>query len=165
VRCFYLDASALAKRYSLEVGTVLMNHLFAQVAPSRLYVFNVGLAEVASVVVRKRNAGQLTAALCAQTVLDLGAEIVRSASLRKFVADDALVATALPLIETHSINATDAIILRSALNLAISLRAAGDDLVLCACDQRLLRAASAEGLATFNPETQDQVALDAFLAP
>ena len=38
--------------------------------------------------------------------------------LHKVVAGNALVTTALPLIEVHSINATDAIILRSALNLA-----------------------------------------------
>jgi hypothetical protein len=33
-----------------------------------------------------------------------------------------------------------------------------------ASDQRLLRAAAAEGLATFNPETQSQAELDALIA-
>jgi hypothetical protein len=65
----------------------------------------------------------------------------------------------------HSINSTDALILKSALAIARRLRAAGDELVLVASDQRLLRAAQAEGLAIFDPETQDQAALAALLGP
>jgi hypothetical protein len=70
---------------------------------------------------------------------------------------------ALALIETHSINATDAIILQSALGLRTRLRSAGDDLVLMGSNQRLIRAAQAEGLATFNPETQSQADLSVLL--
>jgi hypothetical protein len=36
---------------------------------------------------------------------------------------------------------------------------------LVASDQRLLRAAQAEGLPTFDPETQDQAALGALTGP
>jgi hypothetical protein len=67
----------------------------------------------------------------------------------------------LPLIIAHSINSTDALILKSALAFARRLRRASDDLVQVASDQRLLRAAHAEGLTTFNPENQDQAALSA----
>jgi predicted nucleic acid-binding protein len=165
VRSFCLDASALAKRYAAEVGTPLMNHLFTQVPPSRMSLFNVGIAEVVSLLVRKKNAGLLTAATCAQALIEVENELIRSPNLNRFTADDALVTDALPLIQKHSINSTDAIVLRSALDLAVPLRAAGDDLVLVASDQRLLRAAQAEGLATFNPETQTQADLDALLAP
>jgi hypothetical protein len=38
-------------------------------------------------------------------------------------------------------------------------------LVLVASDQRLLRAAQAQGLNTFNPETQDRAALAPLLGP
>jgi hypothetical protein len=81
------------------------------------------------------------------------------------VAGNGLVTTALPLIEADSINATDAIILRLALNLAARLRLAGNDLVLMASDQRLLRAAQSEGLLIFNPEVQSQAELDALRGP
>jgi len=64
--------------------------------------------------------------------------------------------TSLSLIVAHSINSTGAITLRSALAIVQKLRAGGDDLVLVSSDQRLLRAAQAEGLLTFNPENQDQ---------
>jgi hypothetical protein len=38
-------------------------------------------------------------------------------------------------------------------------------LVLVSSDQRLLRAAQAEGLVTFNPEIQDQATLAALVGP
>ena len=33
---FWLDASALVKRYIVETGTPLMNHLYARVPPSQM---------------------------------------------------------------------------------------------------------------------------------
>jgi predicted nucleic acid-binding protein len=165
VQSFYLDASALAKRYAPEVGTPVVNHLFARAPADRLYLFNIGIAEVVSVPVRKRNAGNLSAAAFTQALTELGTEIVSSAAVHKMTADERLVTAALPLIDTHSINATDAIVLRSALDIALALRATGDDLVLVASDQRLLRAAQGEGLTTLDPETQDQTALDTLLHP
>jgi predicted nucleic acid-binding protein len=162
---FFLDASALAKRYAPEVGTPLINHLFARVTPDRFLVFNVGVAEVVSLLVRKRNGGRITPAACSQALLDLGSEIVHSPTLRKTGADETLVFAAVPLIIRHGINATDAILLRIALDAAIPMRSAGDDLVLVASDQRLLRAAQAERLQTFSPETQSQADLDALIGP
>jgi predicted nucleic acid-binding protein len=165
VHFFFLDASALAKRYAPEVGTPLLNHLLTSVPQDRLYVLNVGIAEVLSLLVRRKNAGRLSAASYSQALTEFGAEIVSSRRLHKLVAGNALVTVALALIEVHSINGTDAILLRLALDLATRLRAAGHDLVLVASDQRLLRAAQAEGLRTFDPETQGQVVLDALLGP
>ena len=40
-----------------------------------------------------------------------------------------------------------------------------DDLALVSSDQRLLRAAQAEGIITFNPESQDQAALGLLVGP
>jgi predicted nucleic acid-binding protein len=162
-RYFYLDASALAKRYAREAGSSAINHLFARLAPDRMIVFGVGVAEVFSILVRKRNGGQITPAACAQALIDFDAEITRQARIQKIIADIGLITAALPLIDHHSINATDAILLRSALDLAANLRARGDDLVLVASDGRLLRAARAEGLIVFNPETQTAADLDLLL--
>lgn len=162
---FYLDASALAKRYAWEAGTAVINHLFARVATERFTIFNVGTGEVLSILVRKRNAGYLSGVAFSQALLEFTAEVVHAPRLHKLAADEALVTGALPLIQAHSINATDSIILRSALDLAYRRRAAEDDLVLVASDHRLLRAAQAEGLLTFDPETQDAAALDALLGP
>ena len=112
------------------------------------------MGEVVSLLVRKRNAGIISTAALNQTLLDFTAEIVTATAVQRLIADDALVEASFGLIQVHSINATDAIILRSALDTAATLRVAGDDLVLVASDLRLLRAGQAEGLLTFNPETQ-----------
>jgi hypothetical protein len=53
--------------------------------------------------------------------------------------------------------------LQAAVDLAAQLRVDGDDLALVAADQRLLRAAQAEGLVTLNPETQAESDLDVLL--
>jgi predicted nucleic acid-binding protein len=165
VRSFYADASALAKRYFPEPGAVLVDHLFANVSQGRLYVLNVGIAEVVSALVRKKNAGQFSPAALRQALANLDTEVVHSKNIVILETDNPLVTTGLPLIETYSINGTDAILLRSALSLAKSLRLIGDDVVLVTSDQRLLKAAQAEGLVTFNPETQTQADLDALLQP
>jgi predicted nucleic acid-binding protein len=163
VRFFYLDASALAKRYVPERGSALVDHLFASVTPDRFWVFNVGIGEVVSLLVRKRNVGALPPAALVQAIADFMAEVGSSTALRKVVAQDALVTASLDLIQTHSINATDAIILQSALDISTLLKAAGDDLVLVASDLRLLRAAQAVGHMTFNPETQTLADLNALI--
>jgi predicted nucleic acid-binding protein len=163
VRCFFTDASALAKRYAPEHGSLLLDHLFASLPLNRLYILNVGMAEVVSLLVRKKNAGHLSSSAFAQAMLNFTAEILSSTSIQKIEVTNALVTSAVSFIESHSINATDAIILRSALDHTGNLRSAGDDLVLMASDQRLLRAAQAEGLTTFNSETQSQADLDALL--
>jgi predicted nucleic acid-binding protein len=161
----YLDASALAKRYVPEVGTPEVNHLFRRVPADRLVVLNVGAAEVVSLMVRKRNAGRIAATNFQQVLADFVAEIVAPAFPVKVQADDARVFAAFPLIDTHSLNAADAILLRSALDLAAELRTRGDDLLIVSSDLRLLRACQAERLATFNPEAQSIVDLDAVLGP
>jgi predicted nucleic acid-binding protein len=162
---FFLDASGLGKRYAPEVGTPLMNHLFAMVSPDRFLVFDMGMGEVLSLLVRKRNSGRLPAATFAQALADFQAEIIRSTRVRILSSDTTIVLASLPFILTHSINSTDAVVLRLALELAIELRPRGDDLVLVASDQRLLRAAQTEGLFPFNPETQSQADLDALIGP
>ncbi len=152
MRFFFLDASALAKRYAPEQGTGLINHLWASVPPDRICIFNIGIAEIVSVLVRKRNAGAISPTSFAQSLLLLQSELVGSSPLRKLIADNASVTAALRHIDKHSINSTDAAVLGAALDLAAYARSTGDDLVLVASDQRLLRAAKAEGLSTFDPE-------------
>ncbi|MFN0107779.1 MAG: type II toxin-antitoxin system VapC family toxin [Blastocatellia bacterium] len=160
---FYLDASALAKRYASELGTPVINHLFSRVRLDRIFVLYLGVAEVTSILVRKGNAKVFTASTTAQAFLDLEAEIINQPLIQKLDAEASLVIAALELIRKHSINATDSTLLRSALDLAADLRVNGYDLALVASDHRLLRAAQVEGLLTFNPEQQSTTDLDLLL--
>jgi predicted nucleic acid-binding protein len=165
MNAFFLDGSALAKRYVPEIGSALMDVLLDTVPEQRLYLLNLGYAEVASVLVRKKNAGRISAAVFTQALLNLEREVIRSLGKHLLAFDNSVASDALALIVKHATNATDAVVLRLALDIAQLLRAGGDDLVLVASDQRLLRAAQAEGLVTFNPESQDRTALTPLIGP
>jgi predicted nucleic acid-binding protein len=164
-RWVYWDASALAKRYTVEPGTTLVNGLFRRVSRDRMACLIMSVLEVISILVRKNNALVLSATGYQQAMAEFDKEVVHAADFTKDSITDTLVYASSPFIEKHSINATDALVLRSALDFAVNLRKAGDDLVLVASDQRLLRAAQAEGLDIFNPETQPQSDLDLLLVP
>lgn len=160
---FLLDASALAKRYTLETGSACVDFLFDNVAHDRLMCLMLGAAEVASVLVRRRNSGAFPASSLSQSMVNLKAEVVDADEFNTLSMDNDLISAAMPLIDRHAINATDAVLLRLALDLAARLRVDGADLVLVASDKRLQRAAQAEGLLAFDPETQTETELDVLL--
>jgi predicted nucleic acid-binding protein len=160
---FYWDTSALAKRYVNELGSPLVNRLFGRAVPSRMMVLGVTIGELVSIVVRLRNSGTISQAQFTLVMQEVRREVIAAPEISLEPAPTELVFASLVQIERHSINSTDALVLRSALGLAGQLRAAGDDLVLLASDQRLLRAAAAEGLTTFNPETDTLDRLDALI--
>jgi uncharacterized protein len=157
---FWLDASALAKRYVPEIGSPLMNHLFASVPPTSLACLLEGIGEVISILVRARNRGGLSATRFRQTMSRFSLEVIRDNDFEKLSADPIQVTTSWQWIEKHSLNSTDSIILQCVLDKASELRADGHNLILVSADARLIRAANAESVVTFNPETDDQTLLD-----
>lgn len=162
---FLFDGSALVKRYAVEPGKPLVDRIFATASRDRLFCLMIGGAEAAAALVRKRNGGVMSPASFATAMTELRAEVLNAPDLLKPESDNRLISASIPLLDKHGINATDAVVLQTALELGPILRAAGNDLVLVACDRRLLRAAQAEGLLTFDPENQTQAELDALLGP
>jgi predicted nucleic acid-binding protein len=162
---FLIDASALGKHYVPERGTILMHHLFARVARDRLACLMLGAAEVVAALVRKRNGGLITPAAFAVAMAQLRVEVLNAPDFTKLPADNATINASLPLLQTYPVNANDGIVLQSALDFGSQAQATGHTLVLATSDQRLLRAAHAEGLVTFDPESQSQADLDALIGP
>ena len=157
---FYLDASALVKRYTRESGSDKILFLFPNVPLARLSCLTIGAMEVFWICVRKRNDGRITDRQFERAVTHLRREVINSQSDFKTISvPDSLVWDSMNLIEIHSLNSVDAMVLRSALNIAAELRSTDDRLVLVASDQRLLRAAQTEGLQIFNPEIDSQQTL------
>ena len=72
------DASALAKRYCPEVGSDTVAALFGAGPPLRMVTTFPGYAETFSVLVRKRNRGEITAATFTKTKSLLRLEIIDS---------------------------------------------------------------------------------------
>ncbi len=160
---FYFDASALGKRYAAEIGSTLVSHLFAATPHSHFIVLLAAIGETLSILVRRRNGQLLTPKAYQAAYAAMRAELLEAGQIRLQSVEDALVVASLPLIERHSINSTDALVLRSALDLAALLRSRGHTLVMVAADARLVRAAAAEGLSTFNPESDNHEKLDALI--
>ena len=150
---FYFDASALVKRYTQEEGSDIINYLFGHVPLNRMTCLILGVIELYWVCVRKKNDGRISSEDYIQSRINLNYEIVDSRSAFNTISvSDALVLSSMPLIESHSLNSTDALVLRSALDINIELHNTDNRLVLIASDQRLLKAAQQEGLLVFNPE-------------
>ena len=154
---FYFDASALAKRYTDEVGSDKIDFFFDNVPLEHLSCLTLGAIEVFWICVRKRNDGRITNHQFERATTHLRREVINNQSDFKTISvPDSLVWDSMRLIETHSLNSVDAMVLRSALDTAAELRSTDDRLVLVASDQRLLRAARTEGLQIFNPELDSQ---------
>src|SRR5947209_8219953 len=112
---FLCDASALVKRYAPETGSPLVDHLFTQVSRDRLLCLMLGAAEAVAALVRKRNRGLLTHALCGAAILRLRAEVLDAGDFVKLPSPNPLINLALPLLERYAINSADAIVLKTAL--------------------------------------------------
>lgn len=156
---FIIDASALAKRFVSEAGTPNLDALFERANPERFIVLDIGIAEVVSVLVRKRNQAKLAPGLLVQALRELETQVIDDEAVSKVSSDMEIVLAAMKLIEPYSLNASDSILLSIAIELVTVLRAQGDDLVVVASDQRLLRAARAVHLQVFDPEIDTESAL------
>lgn len=162
---FWLDASACVKRYIVEEGTSLINYFFAHVPLDDMFCLLEGVGEIISVIVRSRNRGTITTSAFNQAKRLLNDEIVHRAEVELVLPTENQVSASWGFIEKYSINSTDAILLQCALDRTHEFRVNGDNLVLVSSDQRLLNAARNEGLFTFNPEIDNQAALDILIDP
>jgi predicted nucleic acid-binding protein len=113
----YFDASALIKRFSPETGTPLINELFHSLPISRMTCSTIGILEVISIFTRKRNDGRLSQTLFDQCMIEFRNEIIDNEAFLTTPVNDAVLLSSLDLIRKYNLNATDAIILWSVIEL------------------------------------------------
>lgn len=142
----------------------MVNDLFLQHPIEQITCATIGILEVISVLVRKQNDGRLSSPLYSQAIADLNENILANEAFSLTAVDDNLIISSLDLIALHNINATDAIILRSCLNLQNILQEENHHLILCCCDKRLLRAAKQENIEVLDPEVNTQAELSKLLS-
>lgn len=160
---FWLDANAIVKQYVTETGTPLINHLFTRVALNQIFCLFDSMDETRHVFVKKKNGGEITITTFNQAIQRFETGFIYHADVEKVNPTQSQKTASRQLIETYSINSTDAYILQCALDTADNLRTAGDDLILVSSDKRLLTAADKEGLLIFDPETGNQTDLDVLI--
>jgi predicted nucleic acid-binding protein len=147
---YYVDTSALVKRYVDETGSGwLRTALGAEPAPSVIIV-HLAVVEMTSTLARRLREGVLTPAEYAQLQ-----NAFRSDCLDEYeiaVAVGGIIDQANRLLEAYPLRAYDAVHLATAV--VANQRLVGSNLaplVFLSSDDRLNEAASAEGLAVDNP--------------
>jgi uncharacterized protein len=150
--CLRWDASGLVKRYAPETGTDTVNALFDHTPPAELVTTVLGYAETFAILIRKRNAGCISAATCTAAIALLQDEVIHTADFRVLLLEPATIIGGTVFVERHNLNSADAAILLTYLQFAQSAAVTGSRCAIVSADTRLIRAATGKGLPAINPE-------------
>jgi predicted nucleic acid-binding protein len=152
VAAYFLDASALVKRYVMETGTLWVTGLLDPAARNRLYIARITGAEVTAALTRRERGGHLSPTDAAAAVASFQHDYANR--LRPVEITAVLIGNAMKAARTHGLRGYDAVQLAAALY-ANSRRVARKlaPLVFVTADTSLLVAGVAEGLATDDPNT------------
>ena len=147
---YYLDASALVKRYVDEVGSDWLRTTIASGQPSLLFTSRMTIVEVISAFARRARDGSL-----AFEELAIARDAFRGDCLNEYQIMPptmTVIDMACALLEQHPLRAYDATHLATALGAQQFLVAQGHPaFTFLSADDRLNHAASAEGLEVDNP--------------
>lgn len=141
---FYVDTSALVKRYHIELGSDQVDRLFADLDAS-LVTANLAVTELTSALDRKCQDGALTREGLAQVLAVAAQDLLAEFWLLEL--DRTHIRRSQQLILQHHLRTLDA------LHLAAILSIKDLHPVLVSADTRLLQAADREGIELLNPET------------
>jgi predicted nucleic acid-binding protein len=147
---YYLDASALVKRYVDEVGSDWLHAIIASAEPSLLFTSRLTIVEVISAFARRVRNGSLTPEEYATARDAFQGDCLNEYQIMPPTM--AVIDLTCTLLERHPLRAYDAIHLATALG-AQQFLVAQDYAppTFLSADDRLNRAAAAEGLAVDNP--------------
>jgi hypothetical protein len=150
VSFFYLDSSALVKRYLPEVGSTWINALTDPNSGHTILVSALTRVEAAAAIAARQRAGTITLqernAAIALLLLHYHTEY------RPVLVDAIVIDRAVGLTQTYRLRGYDAIQLASALEVNTRYHAAGlAGITFLAADSDLLAAAQHEGLAIDDP--------------
>lgn len=143
---YYVDTSALAKRYVKETGTTWVLSWVEPVANNIIVICDITPVEMFSLLQKRLRQGQLSAANIGILQNDFLAHAEKE--YLSVALTDAILNRARNLVTQHKLRTLDAIQLASALDATASL---GEPITFVAGDVDLLAAARAEGLATDDP--------------
>ena len=151
---FYLETSALLKRYRSEKGTDLVEELFESKSKSdSLLTSRFTLVEVSSVLTRLRRAGTLSRQASEIVLRELAGDFQGPAYVLS-VSDSTLDSATL-LTQEYALRASDAVQLASALEVRDS--GSGGAVFFVCSDGKLNNAASESALAVLDPEANESL--------
>lgn len=147
---FYLDSSALLKRYQKESGSEFIDQLFEYLIKSSAYLFTSVLTEVefTSAIFRLSREQKLTLDEAKGAIYFFEIESISRVSYLPF--DSEIIYSAKNILSNHPLKSHDAIQLASALE----ARYYYDDLYFVADDEKLCRAAEQENFNVLRPRKE-----------
>jgi predicted nucleic acid-binding protein len=147
---FFVESSALVKRFAPESGSSFVLNLLRPSAKNRFYVARITEVEVCAALVRRRKGQSLSASQSSKAMRRLRREFpIRFTHIA--INEDVIIG-ALRLTETYGLRGYDAVQLSAALK-ANSERVSRGllPLILVSSDDELNSAAKSEGLTVENP--------------
>jgi hypothetical protein len=150
VNIYFLDSSALIKRYVVEIGSPWIKTLTDSQTGNSLLLVRITWVEVLSAFARRQREGGITAAEVAALIAKFRSEF--NSRYRVIEVDLPLVERAGELIVQYPLRAYDAVQLAAALRVQSVLTSIPEtQLIFVSADNRLLDIAQSAGLATDNP--------------
>jgi predicted nucleic acid-binding protein len=151
VAVYFIDSSALVKRYVSETGTAFVTGITDPAGGHHTYVARITGVEVIAALSRRGRAGDVSAAALATVLGQFRQEF--AAVYRVVEMTSALLSDAMRLAETRAVRGYDAVQLASALRVNTECVALGLSSTLVSADGDLNAAAMAEGLTVDDPNT------------
>lgn len=151
---FYLETSALVKRYKAEKGSEVVDLLFDRKSDDgRLVTSFLAVIEVTGMAVRLRKNGTLTDRGLSELLARFTEDPLQVVEL--FPVNQFIMGQAVRMAEKHGLRAADSIHLATMAELDRTAKAAGVKLLAVAVDRAVREAAEGEGIVVLNPEDTD----------
>jgi predicted nucleic acid-binding protein len=147
---YFIDSSALVKRYAVETGTSWINDLCAPSNAHTILIANVTIVEVAAAFSSKRRSQEITSEVYSQVMQDF----IRDAAVQYSVlgVSQGIISLGVGLTSRQKLRGYDAVQL--AVGLTVHRTFVSQQLpplVFVSADRDLLAAANNEGLRTDDP--------------
>lgn len=143
---YFLDSSALVKRYVQEVGTIWVRSLTHRAAGHRIFLAHITAVEVTAAVARRRRGRTLSSRQASSILSRFRKHLAGRYTILEMTPG--LLAVAMKLANTRELRAYDAVQLAAAVELN---RVGQGGIVLVSADQGLNVAAVSEGLTVEDP--------------
>lgn len=142
---YYLDSSALLKRYVKESGSIWITNLLES-SDSTIYIARIASVEVVSALARLPLGKKISRRRSQELIQQFRVDLVNK--YRFILLSNSVVEQAMTVAETYGLRAYDSVQLGSALILGLRVRS---NPVFVSADIQLNNAALAEGLVVENP--------------
>jgi predicted nucleic acid-binding protein len=147
---YYLESSALVKRYVAESGTIWVQSLCAANAEHVLYTVRLSAAEIIAALFRRIRTGTLAASDAQAAAAQFKDDLRKHYQIVEVT--EPIIDRAMTLAERHGLRGYDSVQLAAAVEVqAIRSSLSLESLVFVCADETLNQAAATEGLSALNP--------------